>query len=99
MDHTLTNGLSSLSVRDLDEIPTIPSDLIMLSTDSDEICEGEGGFCTLVRKKKQEEILPEPEEAKHADEERYRPAYELQDGSLERAGRALSVGLTSNVPS
>ena len=29
--------------------------------------------------------------------ERYRPAYELVDGSLERAGRASSVGTATNV--
>ena len=29
--------------------------------------------------------------------ERYRPAYELGDGSLERAGRASSVGTATNV--
>ena len=29
--------------------------------------------------------------------QRYRPAYELVDGSLERAGRASSVGTATNV--
>lgn len=34
--------------------------------------------------------------AKKGEEGSYRPAYELVDGSLERAGRASSVGTTTN---
>ncbi|KAK7683731.1 hypothetical protein QCA50_013107 [Cerrena zonata] len=103
VDQILVNGMSSLSTDDTSS--TIPSGLIILSTDSEEICCDEG-FCM----KRKRVVEPPPavngKVNGHAngngvkEVERYRPAYELEDGSLERAGRASSVGTTTNaVPS
>ena len=68
----------------------IPDNLVPLKLSSAEMCIAETGECTKMR------IAPtmslaEPIghlEVECTHEERYRPAYELADGSLERAGRA-----------
>lgn len=43
-------------------------------------------------------FLKEKARAKSDAAARYRPAYELEDGTLERAGRAPNVGTAVNVP-
>ncbi|KAH8083348.1 adenine nucleotide alpha hydrolases-like protein [Cristinia sonorae] len=89
-------------------IPSFPSNLIMLSLDSSEMCIGDSCPMKSGKKKQQQlqipssptqtQINPQQEIQKVLDQVvaveepvRYRPAYELRDGSLERAGRAASV--------
>ncbi|KAI0080444.1 adenine nucleotide alpha hydrolases-like protein [Panus rudis PR-1116 ss-1] len=116
-DHSIfTNGVSSLSLDEPSSplIPSIPDNLIVLSSDSTQICTGENGFCSLRPLASRdvdldlvssvsidgEEAVPAVTQKARSkpDADRYRPAYELEDGSLERAGRAPSVGTAVNVP-
>ena len=72
-----------------DELPASPSQghsfldaLVPLKLDSAEMCMGD--YCAVPL------APPAPVEGDCTCEERYRPAYELLDGSLERAGRVSS---------
>lgn len=61
----------------------------MLSLDSSEMCVGDS--CPMQarkKKQKQQEDLLKMIDRVGEDCARYRPAYELSDGNLERAGRA-----------
>jgi len=60
----------------------IPNDLIPLPLNSVEMCMADSGECSMLRASKAQ-VDPAC-----THEERFRPAYELIDGSLERAGRA-----------
>jgi FAD synthetase len=71
----------------------IPSDLVPLPLNSAEMCMIETGECTMGRKAAK---LAEPRST-CAHAERYRPAYELIDGTLERAGRGSGTVPTGNV--
>ena len=81
----------------------------MISTESDEVCIGETGICTgscCPVEDGDDEIPTHDSTPKDGNittmqipptlVERYKPAYELQDGSLERAGRASSASLKVN---
>jgi len=80
------SAISPRSTTTSFEIPSFPTNLIMLSLDSSEMCHGDNCPIKMKRMKKlqQEEVLRALEEPQI----RYRPAYELSDGNLERAGRA-----------
>ena len=73
----------------------IPDNLVPLRLSSAEMCISETGECTKARGAHGAFTAAAPIghlEVECAHEERYRPAYELLDGSLERAGRASSGG-------
>ncbi|THH29496.1 hypothetical protein EUX98_g4693 [Antrodiella citrinella] len=77
------------------DIPAFPTNLIMLSLDSSEMCIGDSCPVNPMRMKRKKQL--QQEEVLRALEEPqilYRPAYELRDGNLERAGRA-SAGATA----
>ncbi|KAI0088299.1 hypothetical protein BDY19DRAFT_190417 [Irpex rosettiformis] len=60
----------------------IPEDLVELPLNSAEVCLADTGECTRDRRPVTKEV-----KSVCTHTERYRPAYELLDGSLERAGR------------
>lgn len=94
---TQLNGDSRTSHHQVElDVPTLPDDLEMLITDSEEICLGEPGNGSTCSGKS---CRTDDDECDSSNTdtpiaggsgEMYRPAYELKDGSLERAGRASS---------
>ena len=71
----------------------IPDGLVPLKLNAAEMCFADTGECTMGGGSAGVDVgvdlgRQEPEHCTH--EERYRPAYELVDGNLERAGRASS---------
>ena len=74
----------------------------MLSLDSSEMCIGDN--CPIRKKKQQQqqqaaqqEVLRMFDRMEEPMAVRYRPAYELRDGNLERAGRASSAAAVTGM--
>ena len=69
----------------------IPDGLVPLKLNASEICFADSGECTSSQASVIDVDVSYDEHEHHCThEERYRPAYELVDGNLERAGRASS---------
>lgn len=68
----------------------IPDGLVPLTLNSSEMCFADSGECTMGKAIDVVNDVGHELESQCMHEERYRPAYELVDGNLERAGRASS---------
>ncbi|KAI0795561.1 hypothetical protein C8Q75DRAFT_730489 [Abortiporus biennis] len=100
----IINGHSkhNLEAPGSDTVPAFPSDLVIIPIESNEVClldaGGCSGCCTA------DDYIATPVNGTflsgfNKPEERYRPAYELEDGTLERAGRKSSAQMAKQFPS
>ena len=71
---------------------SIPDNLVELTLNPAEICMADSGECTMSAGANADAARRIFENT-CTHEERFRPAYELVDGSLERAGRASSAAV------
>lgn len=93
-----TNGIKAVH----DPIPSLPELTIIRSNNSEDICIADAGRyeplpdnLVVIPSDSTSMCFFDDSPLKKDTEPRYRPAYELVDGSLERAGRASSSGNTS----